>query len=79
MGCLVVPDNLVAQWTGEIYKHIMDGQLRFLVYDDIKQTLLAPVQLADYDLVLISQNRFSYENHQGGLDFTSKFQVVFVT
>jgi hypothetical protein len=62
----------VAQWTGEIYKHIKDGQLRFLVYDDIKQTLLGPIQLADYDLVLISQSRFSYENDQGGLDFSSK-------
>lgn len=69
---VVVPDNLVAQWTGEIYKHIQDGQLRFLVYDDIKQKIAAPMELADADLVLISQNRFSLENSRGGLDFSSK-------
>ncbi|KAK4520687.1 uncharacterized protein ATC70_006565 [Mucor velutinosus] len=69
---VVVPDNLVAQWTGEIYKHIQDGQLRFLVYDDVKQKIIAPIQLADTDLVLISQNRFSLENSRGGLDFKSK-------
>ncbi|KAL9559443.1 hypothetical protein PS6_000765 [Mucor atramentarius] len=68
---VVVPDNLVAQWTGEIYKHIQDGQLRFLVYDDIKQKIAAPMELADADLVLISQNRFSLENSRGGLDFSS--------
>lgn len=70
----VVPDNLVAQWTGEIYKHIQDGQLRFLVFDDdTKQKMISPIQLADYDLILISQNRFSQENTKGGLDFKSKF------
>ncbi|KAF1806598.1 SNF2 family N-terminal domain-containing protein [Mucor lusitanicus] len=69
---VVVPDNLVAQWTGEIYKHIQDGQLRFLVYDDVKQKITAPMELADTDLVLISQNRFSLENSRGGLDFSSR-------
>lgn len=70
--CNVVPDNLVAQWSGEIYKHIFDGQLKFVTYDDdSKQPILPPIQLADYDLVLISQNRFSQENTKGGLDFKS--------
>ncbi|CEP16924.1 hypothetical protein [Parasitella parasitica] len=69
---VVVPDNLVAQWTGEIYKHIQDGQLRFLVYDDIKQNIISPIKIVDVDLVLISQNRFSYENSRGGLDFSSR-------
>ena len=68
---VVVPDNLVAQWTGEIYKHIHDEQLRFLVYDDSNQKLLSPIELVDYDLVLISQYRFSQENTLGGLDFKS--------
>lgn len=69
---VVVPDNLVAQWSGEIYKHIFDGQLKFVTYDDdSKQPILPPIQLADYDLVLISQNRFSQENTKGGLDFKS--------
>jgi hypothetical protein len=75
----VVPDNLVAQWTGEIYKHIKDGQLRFLVFDDdTKQKMISPIQLADYDLILISQNRFSQENTNGGLDFKSKSFVCVV-
>ncbi|KAI8637325.1 SNF2 family N-terminal domain-containing protein [Parasitella parasitica] len=69
---VVVPDNLVAQWTGEIYKHIQDGQLRFLVYDDIKQKITSPITIADADLVLISQSRFSYENFKGGLDFNNE-------
>lgn len=74
---VVVPDNLVAQWTGEIYKHIQDGQLRFLVYDDVKQKILSPIELADTDLVLISQNRFSYENSRGGFDFSSKLFIFY--
>ncbi|CAO3648295.1 unnamed protein product [Mucor hiemalis] len=70
---VVVPDNLVAQWSGEIYKHIFDGQLKFVTYDDdSKQPILPPIQLADFDLVLISQNRFSQENTKGGLDFKSR-------
>ncbi|GAN03723.1 snf2 family helicase [Mucor ambiguus] len=72
---VVVPDNLVAQWTGEIYKHIQDGQLRFLVYDDVKQKIIAPIELADTDLVLISQSRFSLENSKGGLDFSTTGHV----
>ncbi|KAL9551487.1 hypothetical protein MBANPS3_004229 [Mucor bainieri] len=72
---VVVPDNLVAQWTGEIYKHTQDGQLRFLVYDDVKQKIIAPIELADADLVLISQNRFSLENSRGGLDFSTSGHV----
>jgi hypothetical protein len=62
----------VAQWTGEIYKHIQDGLLRFIIYDNPKQAILQPVQLVDYDLIIISQSRFSYENYEGGLDFKSK-------
>lgn len=73
---VVVPDNLVAQWTGEIYKHIQDGQLQFLVYDDVKQNIIAPIELANTDLVLISQSRFSLENSRGGLDFSSKSKLL---
>ncbi|KAI8969095.1 SNF2 family N-terminal domain-containing protein [Mycotypha africana] len=68
---VVVPDNLIAQWTGEVYKHIKDGHLKFIVYDDTKQTICSPFELIAYDLVLISQNRFSHEHSIGGLDFSS--------
>lgn len=74
IGCLykIVPDNLVAQWTGEIYKHVKDGYLNFTVHDNIKQSIPSPLDLIQYDLVIASQSRFAYENQQGGLDFTSK-------
>ncbi|KAG0760146.1 hypothetical protein G6F60_010365 [Rhizopus arrhizus] len=68
---IIVPDNLVAQWTGEIYKHVKDGYLNFTVHDNIKQSIPSPLDLIQYDLVIASQSRFAYENQQGGLDFTS--------
>ncbi|KAG1451853.1 hypothetical protein G6F56_007976 [Rhizopus delemar] len=69
---IIVPDNLVAQWTGEIYKHIEDGQLDFIVYDNPKQPIQPPLELLKHDLILISQSRFSYEHQKGGLDFRSR-------
>ncbi|KAI8093000.1 SNF2 family N-terminal domain-containing protein, partial [Halteromyces radiatus] len=66
---ILVPDNLVAQWTGEIYKHIHDGQLDFLVLDNKKHPIPEPLRLVQLDMVLISQSRFSHENSTGGFDF----------
>ncbi|CAO3608684.1 unnamed protein product [Cunninghamella echinulata] len=65
----IVPDNLVAQWMGEIYKHIMDDQIDFIVLDDNKKSIPHPTLLVHSDLVLISQSRFSYEYSYGGLEF----------
>ncbi|KAI8977954.1 SNF2 family N-terminal domain-containing protein [Pilobolus umbonatus] len=71
---VVVPDNLIAQWTGEIYKHIKDNHLEFIVYDDIKQVILPASTLVYYDLVLMSQTRFSHENTQGGFELPKTIQ-----
>ncbi|ORE07008.1 hypothetical protein BCV72DRAFT_116262 [Rhizopus microsporus var. microsporus] len=68
---IIVPDNLIDQWTGEIYKHVQDGKVHFTVYDQLKQVIKPPLELLDLDLVIISQSRFAHENQQGGLDFRS--------
>ncbi|KAI8074385.1 SNF2 family N-terminal domain-containing protein [Gongronella butleri] len=67
---VVVPDNLVAQWTGEIYKHIHDQELRFLVLDT-KTKMPAATEMLQYDLVLMGVNRFANEDSVGGLDFVA--------
>ncbi|KAI8381524.1 P-loop containing nucleoside triphosphate hydrolase protein [Radiomyces spectabilis] len=66
---VVVPDNLVAQWTGEVYKHIQDTQMDFLILDDPKKKVPEATSLIGYDMVLISQTRFSREHAAGGFDF----------
>ncbi|CAO3607949.1 unnamed protein product [Cunninghamella blakesleeana] len=66
---VIVPDNLIAQWTSEIYKHIIDDQIDFIVLDNIKQNVPDPNILVHYDLVLISQTRFAYEEADGGFGF----------
>ncbi|KAF7727694.1 hypothetical protein EC973_007250 [Apophysomyces ossiformis] len=66
---ITVPDNLVSQWMGEIYKHIEDGEIKFVILDDNKKQIPDPLQLLQCHLVLISQSRFSYENVAGGLEF----------
>ncbi|ORX47171.1 hypothetical protein DM01DRAFT_1327182 [Hesseltinella vesiculosa] len=67
---IVVPDNLVAQWYGEIYKHINDGELRFLVLEH-KTKMPTATDLLHYDLVLMGSNVFANEDSSGGLDFVS--------
>ncbi|KAI9284162.1 P-loop containing nucleoside triphosphate hydrolase protein [Umbelopsis sp. AD052] len=65
---VVVPDNLIAQWTGEVYKHIQDGELDFLVLDNKKQPIPPATQLLNYDMVVISHSRFGLESDSGGLE-----------
>ncbi|KAM3583582.1 hypothetical protein VKS41_004489 [Umbelopsis sp. WA50703] len=70
---VVVPDNLIAQWTGEVYKHIEDGELEFLVLDNKKQPIPPATQLLEYDVVIISHSRFGLESESGGLEFVGMF------
>ncbi|KAG0046421.1 hypothetical protein BGZ83_008416 [Gryganskiella cystojenkinii] len=59
---VIVPPNLMDQWTSEIYKHTIseENALNFLVID--AQPIPDPLELMKYDLVLIAQNRFSAES-----------------
>ncbi|CAO3599681.1 unnamed protein product [Absidia cylindrospora] len=66
---VVVPDNLVAQWSGEIYKHIHDGHLEFIVLENKNQPIPEPLELVQLDMVLMSQSRFSHEYAAGGFAF----------
>jgi hypothetical protein len=68
----IVPDNLIAQWTGEVYKHIEDGELDFLVLDNKKEPIPPATQLLNYDMVVISHSRFGLESDSGGLEIVGK-------
>jgi len=63
---------LIAQWTGEVYKHIQDGELDFLVLDNKKQPIPPATQLLYYDMVVISHSRFGLESDSGGLEIVGK-------
>jgi hypothetical protein len=72
---VIVPDNLIAQWIGEVYKHIADGELEFLVLDNKKQSIPPARKLLTYDLVIISHSRFGLESDSGGLEIVGKMSM----
>lgn len=77
---VIVPDNLIAQWIGEVYKHIADGELEFLVLDNKKQSIPPARKLLAYDLVIISHSRFGLESDSGGLEIVGKMSMrIYVT
>lgn len=57
---VVVPDILVAQWLAEIAKHVKPGALTYTKIDKGKD-IPPPIELAKYDLVLISESRMRSE------------------
>ncbi|PWN54190.1 hypothetical protein IE53DRAFT_408107 [Violaceomyces palustris] len=62
---VIVPHTLIAQWLTEIDKHCPHS-LRVLVLANTKDRLPSPDNLAqDYDLVLLSHNRFGKEEDDG--------------
>ncbi|KAI0823521.1 P-loop containing nucleoside triphosphate hydrolase protein [Trametes gibbosa] len=57
---VIVPDNLRRQWANEILKHCTD-LLRVLLVEDNRELPEAPVLATYYDVILMSQSRFSQE------------------
>lgn len=55
---VVVPKNLIMQWRSEIEKHVLEGFLKVFYMDERKVKLPSQAELASYDLVLISKERF---------------------
>ncbi|KAI0313126.1 SNF2 family N-terminal domain-containing protein [Amylostereum chailletii] len=62
---VVVPPNLLSQWTTEIHKHCQPD-LRFLVVKSQDKFPHAPMLATDYDVVLTTHARFAAE--EGGFD-----------
>lgn len=56
---VVVPTNLVQQWLHEIKKHTVD--LKVLTMNDLAIPLPASEDLAEYDILLFSKQRFEKE------------------
>ncbi|KAI0374631.1 hypothetical protein BV20DRAFT_960768 [Pilatotrama ljubarskyi] len=64
---VIVPDHLLRQWANEILKHCTDV-LRVLLVDDERELPDAPVLATYYDIVLMSQSRFSRESRKKNLE-----------
>lgn len=60
---VVVPANLVKQWVQEIHKHTKG--LKILVMSNSKDQLPSPEELAEYDIILFSRQRFDKEAQDG--------------
>ncbi|RDL34778.1 uncharacterized protein BP5553_07906 [Venustampulla echinocandica] len=60
---VVVPSNLVVQWQSEIRKHTTG--LKVLVMDRPKSKLPPARELAEYDIILFSKQRFDQESKDG--------------
>ena len=74
--CVLVPDTLLAQWAGEVKKHLRGQALRVMVYDSatrLRELALGkhygrirsmnPLLLRDYDVILVGISLFSREYH----------------
>jgi hypothetical protein len=60
---VVVPANLVRQWEREIEKHTTG--LKVLVMRSNQSKLPPPAELAEYDIILFSRQRFDRESKDG--------------
>lgn len=60
---VVVPCELLTQWSDEIRKHVEEGVLKVLVLKDANKTY-QPVDLAEYDVVLVTVTVFCGALHQ---------------
>lgn len=56
---IVVPTDLVRQWSQEIEKHLEPGSLRVLCLRTSKDKFRSPQEMATFDVVLMSAARFT--------------------
>ena len=59
---IIVPQNLLSQWKGEISRHIEEGELDVLCLDSAGKAIMPPMeQIQDYDIILITRQRLVRE------------------
>lgn len=58
---VIVPPNLIYQWSGEISLHLDAKALKVLVVDNLKTPLPQVYDLLSYDIILMVKNRFEKE------------------
>ncbi|KAL1413033.1 hypothetical protein Q8F55_000782 [Vanrija albida] len=61
---IVVPPILVPQWVQEAESHLKEGALRILVVKEGKEPLPQMEAMVQYDIVLMSLDRFRREGHR---------------
>ncbi|KAK7525205.1 uncharacterized protein IWZ02DRAFT_448445 [Phyllosticta citriasiana] len=62
---IVVPSNLLHQWSSELQKHVEEDALKVLTMDRPTKQLPPADELAKFDLILFSRNRFTAEIRDG--------------
>ncbi|KAI9871641.1 MAG: hypothetical protein M1830_002660, partial [Pleopsidium flavum] len=71
---IIVPPNLIVQWRGEIARHVDSAEgLQILILDSVSKALPSADELLDYDIVLLSKQRFEREvrDGEGGAEYRS--------
>lgn len=58
---IIVPPNLIYQWTHEISLHMDEKALKVLVVDNLKTPLPLANDILSYDVILMVKNRFEKE------------------
>lgn len=58
---IIVPPNLIYQWTHEISLHLEENALKVLVVDNLKTPLPSVHDILSYDVILMVKNRFEKE------------------
>lgn len=58
---IIVPPNLIYQWTHEISLHLDEKALKVLVVDNLKTPLPSANEILSYDIILMVKNRFEKE------------------
>ncbi|KAL1937641.1 hypothetical protein VTO73DRAFT_13027 [Trametes versicolor] len=71
---VIVPDNLRRQWANEILKHCTD-LMRVLLVEDQRDLPDAPQLATYYDIVLMSQSRFSTEAKKKNVESLHSWNV----
>lgn len=68
---IIVPPNLIYQWTHEISLHLDEKALKVLVVDNLKTPLPLATDILSYDVILMVKNRLEKElkHVQEGDDF----------
>ncbi|KAJ1967977.1 hypothetical protein IWQ62_001527 [Dispira parvispora] len=66
---VVVPRNLLVQWTAEIHKHTRVESLKHIAITHAHVTIPPATTLIQHDIVLIDHQRFGQENTKGGFEF----------
>ncbi|PRP74460.1 E3 ubiquitin-protein ligase SHPRH [Planoprotostelium fungivorum] len=49
---VICPTTIQKQWAEELKKHLRPGGLKYLIYRGIRNGLIHPIQLAEYDIVV---------------------------